>query len=421
MDHTETAQANCGALPSGIDVTSAPRLVAGAMFGNIVNVNTVLTFTIGVFISAFHATYGWSRADIALSMTCFTIVAFLGSSLIGRVADRHSPRLLAVVSLLAFGLGLLLVPLFVTSVKTLWAAYLLLAIIGLGTSPVVMNRPLITAFSRRRGLAIALALTGTGIGGFVLPQLTMALVERGGWRYGFTGLGCLAVSAAPAVWFLFGKRADAHLRSATGTRSTDAKFRFRTVLSSRLFRALSMIAFFGGLGMSGPAAHLIPSLGDEGIGPHAAARLASIIGIASIIGRLSTGVVLDRFDTPVSGAPLMTVGVVGLLLLGQTDVTAAPFAIASLGFVVGAEVAILTYYVSRYFELPSHATIFGWMYGAMAFGSAIGPVIVGALRDWQGNYGLGFTLSAAALGIASVLCLILGPYRYSALQAPASG
>eukprot|EP01035_Chromulina_nebulosa_P033663 gene33663-45083_t len=295
---------------------------------------------------------------------------------------------------------------------SLWAAYFCLAILGLGTSPVVLNRPLIMAYSRRRGLAIALALTGSGIGGFVLPQLTSAFVDRGGWRCGFTALGCLAVIAAPLVWILLGKRAPPPpLPTAVSPLTSDARLRFRDLCRSRVFWTLSIIALFGGLGMSGPAAHLIPLLGDEGIGAQDAARLASIIGIASVIGRLLTGVVLDRFETPLSGTPLLALGAVGLGLLSGLDIGAAAVAIALLGFVIGAEIAILAYYSSRYFGLRAHATIFGWMYGAVAFGSAIGPVLVGALRDRQGDYGLGFALSALALAVSSILCLFLGPYR----------
>ncbi|MDH7972858.1 MFS transporter [Sphingomonas sp. AR_OL41] len=389
----------------------AARMVAGAMLGNMVGANTVLTFTFGIFISSFHASYGWARADIALAMTCFTVVAFLGSSLIGRAADAYDPRRLAVASLVAFGVGLMSVPLFVRNVQSLWVAYFCLAILGLGTSPVVLNRPLIMAYSRRRGLAIALALTGSGLGGFVLPQLTSAFVDRGGWRYGFTALGCLAVIAAPLIWMLLGRRVPPPLPTAVSPLTADARLRFRDICRSRVFWTLSIIALFGGLGMSGPAAHLIPLLGDEGIGPRDAARLASIIGIASVIGRLLTGVVLDRFETPLSGAPLLALGAIGVGLLSRLDISGAAVAIALLGFVIGAEIAILAYYSSRYFGLRAHATIFGWMYGAVAFGSAIGPVLVGALRDRQGDYGLGFALSALALAISSLLCLFLGPYR----------
>lgn len=389
---------------------SATRMIAGGMLGNMVSVNTVLTFTFGIFISTLHAAYGWSRADIAVAMMCFTLVAFLGSSLIGRASDLGDPRRIAVMSFLAFGFALMLLPLFVTSVHSLWLAYTLVAILGLGTSPVVINRPLVTAFSRHRGLAIAMALTGSGIGGFVLPQVTAALIARGDWRTGFAGLGAMAVLAAPAIWFLLGKSAAVVGRSGSSG-PTERTVHLGDVARSRVFWVLSAIALCGGLGMSGPAAHLVPMLGDQGLDAQTAARLAAIIGLASVIGRLLTGAALDRFDTPLPGVPSLALGAAGVGILSHPDLGTAVPAIAMLGFVIGAELAMLAYYSSRYFGLAAHATIFGWTYGMVAVGSAIGPVLVGALRDGQGDYRLGFALSAGALGLSSLLCLLLGPYR----------
>jgi MFS family permease len=393
----------------------APRMLVGAMLGNMVSANTLLTFTFGIFISTFHTAYGWSRADIAVSMTCLTAVVFLGSSLVGKAADTGNARTLSVASMLAFGIGLMLVPWLVHSVGSLWLAYLVLAILGLGTSPVVFNRPLMSAFSRRRGLALALALTGTGIGGFALPLLTAALVARGGWQLGFTGLGCLVVVLVPVVWLALG--GASRLRSVTPAlvpRSTEPGLPFRDVCRSSTFWTLSAIALLGGLGMSGPVVHLVPLFGDHGIGPQAAARWVAIIGVMSVIGRIVTGVALDRFDTPLPGMPAIGLGALGLWLLASFDLKTAAFAIAALGFVIGAEISLLAYYSSRYFGLRAHATIFGWTYGMIGFGSAIGPVVVGALRDRLGDYSLAFELSGAALAMASLLCLSLGRYRYPA-------
>lgn len=400
--------------------TAASRMVIGAMLGNMVSVNTVLTFTMGVFISSLHSAYGWSRADIALSMTCFTLVAFLGSSLIGRASDLGDPRRIAVTSFIAFGFALMLLPLFVRSLQSLWLAYTLVAILGLGTSPVVINRPLVAAFSKHRGLAIALALTGSGLGGFVLPQLVAALIAGGDWRSGFTGLGALAVVAGPAVWLLLGKSAPASERHGV-LAAADSGVRLGDVARSRTFWILSALALCGGLGMSGPAAHLVPMLGDLGIDAPGAARFAAIIGLSSVVGRLLTGAALDRFDSPLPGVPLLAVGAAGVAVLSHPDLRTALPAIAMLGFVIGAELAMLAYFSSRYFGLAAHATIFGWTYGMVSIGSAIGPVLVGALRDNLGDYRLGFGLSAGALALSCAFCLLLGPYRIAVKPSTSPG
>lgn len=84
-----------------------------------------------------------------------------------------------------------------------------------------------------------------------------------------------------------------------------------------------------------------------------------------------------------------------------------------LGFTVGAEFDLVAYYTSRFFGLRAYSAIFGWQYGMVAFGAAFAPALLGILRDHSGTYGLGFALSSSCLGIAALLCPLLGKYRYA--------
>lgn len=404
--------------PSPADAQQAPVgrhrhggvLIAGAALCNLASANTLLTFTFGVFISVFHDAYGWTRADIAFAMTCFTLVVFVGSAPAGRLADKTDPALVAGLSMLLFGVGLILAPRFIHDLQSLWIAYTALAILGLGTSPVVTNRPLVAEFSKRRGLAIALAMTGSGLGGFLLPRAAAAFLERGGWPFAFTGLGWLAVLAAPIIWLALGRRVERSTGAPEQAVKDAPGASFLVIWKHRTFWILSVISLLGGLGMAGPAAHLIPLLGDHGLPVGQAAASASILGLASIAGRIVTGLALDRSSSPVMAVPLLWVGAIGIFLLGGVGLQVAFVAVFLLGFIIGAEVVILAFFVGRYFGLRSHATAFGWVYGMMALGSAIGPVAVGALRDHLGNYTLAMTLSSVALTAAGLLCLALGPY-----------
>lgn len=390
---------------------SAPLLVSGALITNLVGSNTILTFTMGIFISTFHAEFGWSRADIAFAMTCFTLVAFFGSAAIGRLADRFAPGRIAALSMLGFGIGLIIAPVLIHDVKSLWMTYIFLAIVGLGTSPVVTNRQLIAALSHRKGLAVGLAMTGSGLGGFFLPRFTAELVRIDGWAAAFTGLGCLACLAAPLIWFALGRQRDERASGVSGAAPISQRPSFSTLLRKPPLWILSAVAVLGGLGMSGPAAHLIPLFEDHLISVGDAAAYASTLGLASIAGRIVTGLVLDRFKSPIGAFVILVAGATGICLLGQFDFRTVLFAVIPLGFVIGAEVVMLAIFVGRYSNPQSHGVAFGWVYGVMAFGSAIGPVAVGTLRDSFGDYDLAMTLSGGALAAAGVACLLLGFYR----------
>lgn len=387
---------------------SGAATLAVAMLGNMASMTTVMVYSLGIFLGAFQREYGWSRADIALSLTFLTAIVFLGSAPIGRLADRFNAGRLAALSMFGFGLLLLAMPLLVHSVPTLWAGYTLLAIVGLGTSPAVMNRPVVSTFRGRVGLALGTALVGSGLGAFIAPQLTTMLIEQGGWRRGYMGLGIMALAISPLLWLVLGNNAG-EAKAMTPSALSPARS-FRDVLKISTFWKLSAIALFCGLGTSGPAVHLIPYLREHGLASGAAAELAAMLGLATIGGRIVAGLVLDKVKGPVAGLPLLGCSALGVALLAASDQRLTGGAIVLLGFGIGAQVDVLGYFTRRYFGLGDYSTIFGWTYGMIALGSAVAPVIVGALRDRDGDYGLGLAGSSVALVVAAFICLTLGRY-----------
>jgi cyanate permease len=228
------------------------------------------------------------------------------------------------------------------------------------------------------------------------------------------GLGCVAIAIAPIIWGALGRgRPAVSGTRARGTPQIEVPgASLVEAVRSRVFWILSAISMLAGLGMSGPVAHWVPFLRDRAMTATDAAACMSLLGLSSIAGRLIAGATLDRVSGPLVGLPLLGFGAVGIILAVSSGVAVAAPAILLLGFAVGSEFDVLAYFVSRYFGLRSHATVFGWTYGMVALGAAIGPVVVGALRDRQGDYAMGFILSGACLAVAALLCPLLGRYRY---------
>jgi MFS family permease len=165
--------------------------------------------------------------------------------------------------------------------------------------------------------------------------------------------------------------------------------------------------------MSGPVAHLVPFLRDRALSVHDAAAFASLLGITNLISRPAMGFILDRVNGPLPGLPVLVLGAIGVILPVLFGVPFAAAAVLMLGFAIGSEFDLLAYFVSRYFGLRAYATVFGWNFGMVALGAAIGPVMVGWMRDQQGDYRLGFVVSGACLAVAGLLCPFLGRYRFA--------
>ena len=135
---------------------------------------------------------------------------------------------------------------------------------------------------------------------------------------------------------------------------------------------------------------------------------ASALGAAMLVGRLATGVLVDRFFAPAVAAAIFSASsvAIGLLAFG----TSAWLAIAAafvVGISAGSDGDLLAYMVSRYFGLRSFATLSGYIFSAYLLGTSIFPWLVGVVAERSGTYSTVMFVCAvlAAASAASMLTL----------------
>jgi MFS family permease len=182
-------------------------------------------------------------------------------------------------------------------------------------------------------------------------------------------------------------------------------------MRSRAFRILIGTLFLSSVSMNGAITHLSPLLTDRGVPAGNAALAASLLGLASFVGRLITGFLLDRFFGPRVGACLCTIAASGILLLARAGSSVPGMAAAMLiGLGVGAEADLTPYLLTRYFGLRSFSTLYGFTWTAYAVAGAIGPVWMGKAFDATGSYASLLTLLAGTTLAAAGLLLWLPRY-----------
>jgi MFS family permease len=97
--------------------------------------------------------------------------------------------------------------------------------------------------------------------------------------------------------------------------------------------------------------------------------MVSIFAGGVIVGRLASGLALDRFPTRWVAALGMGLPCIGLFIL-STNATALPLivlAVATLGLSYGAEGDVVAYIAARYFGMEMFSTVLGlFMAGAGA-------------------------------------------------------
>jgi len=124
-----------------------------------------------------------------------TVVAIFASLAFGALVDKRSSRMLGTFTVLITAITLLLFS-FITQ---LWQLYVLCIVAGMIV--VAGTRLLVSVlttnwFNVRRGLAVSIALSGSGFGGVILSPLTSWVIVTYDWRAAFIMLGIIALVAS---------------------------------------------------------------------------------------------------------------------------------------------------------------------------------------------------------------------------------
>jgi cyanate permease len=183
---------------------------------------------------------------------------------------------------------------------------------------------------------------------------------------------------------------------------------------------MSALAVSMAIGIGGMMVHLVPLFRDLGATPADAAATASVMGIASVVGRLTVGGCLDHFIPHRVAVTVLALGMLGLLLLRVGGLDYAVAGVMLIGLLLGAELDMLAFLTTRLFGQRAFGAIYGWFYSIYALGFGVSPFLIGRLRDSTGSYDSAITISVAVLVLAIFSAVLLGQ-RTPAADTPGSG
>ena len=379
-------------------------------------------YTLGVFVGPLMGEFGWGVDQIMLSMAFFTFSALFSSPLVGFLTDKFGPRRVALTSIVLFSLAMMSFSLQTGSIVQWLATWCAVAFFGAGTLPITWTRAVTGWFQESRGLALGMALIGTGIFGVLAKQYAFWLIGMFGWRGAYVGVGMLPLLIAfPIAFFLFRDISDPKVanRVANMERSL-AKPKVRhgglsllQALKDWRFYLLAYAFVPISFAVGGPIPNLENMMATKGFSPEEAVLLASVIGYAVVVGRVAGGFLLDHIWAPAVAATILSLPAIAALMLAQPEMTFwyAAVGIFILGAAAGVEYDLMAYLVSRYFGLLHYAAIYGALYGFFALGAGIGPAVYGAYFEADGNYDAILKISAVLFLIGALPLLLLGKYR----------
>jgi len=373
----------------------------------------------GIVMGPLVEDYGWSRAVISASVFITAALQLLLAPVAGGIIARWGTRRYALASAVAAGPALLLVAGSGPSEASWFAAWLMFGVVSVGLSALVWSTAWMTLFDRARGLAGAVALSGSGLAYLVFPPVAVFMTEHYGWRSVYVLLSFSAIALLlPLLLLWFKEPGDLTKIDKADRQSADnglaptpvTGFSLREALSLRQFWQLACVCLLVAIVEGALIIHLYPILNEGGLDKTAAAGIASLMGFAMIVGRLLSGALFDRFSATTVFAGEIILILLSCLLARTNHGSALEGASISilLGLGAGGATNAIAYLSSRYFGLFAYASIFGLLMGLFGLAFGIAPVLAGQLRDVLQSYQPIFGGCAVALGFAALLVAFLG-------------
>jgi len=382
---------------------------AAATVGLVFGPSTFLLFLFGVFVEPLSRTFGWSKPSILIAVTIVSLMIMVISPLQGYLIDRFGTRPIVLASCVTFALGLAGMYFLTTNIVSFYVMYALLPLLGIGLWPVSYLRVVSTWFERRLGLAIGIANGGIGLGAALLPPVITFAILNSSVQWAYVSLGLIVVLVVLPINALFlheGKAAPgAQVASAAVAGEADD---FRSLLKTRAFIVLAAAFFLLGFVNTGLVTNQISLLIDGGLKPQNAAFVQSVFGIAVLLGRFLTGVLLDYLPAKRLMSAVCLGGAAACLIYASVPVGGLVFLAAILiGMVYGAEFDVLSYIIKRNFGLAVFGRIYGTIFAVFQLGAALGATLLPLSRAQFQSYAPGLTAYAVALLVSGLLFVML--------------
>ena len=388
-------------------------VVLGSTLALTVGNGPIIQFTFGVFLKPLTVAFKVERGMGSLALTIGLLATALTLPVAGKLADHLGPKRLGLIAVILFAVELAAAGLFSTSIWTFMAMFAAAGIAAAGQTPLVYLKAIAARTDRRRGFALAVALTGVGIGSIATPLIAQRLIDAFGWRWAYAGLAVLLLVVAAPALLLFIPDKGAEGIAAVSPPVEPPGLTPAQALRARRFWLLVVCLFLGAAAANGTIAHVAPLLTDRGVPVSQAASVLSVVGAAAIVGRLLGGYLIDRIWAPLIAAVFSAgmIGGIGILLFANTAGSAVCSTIL-LGLGLGLEADLVGFLVSRYFGARAFGTLFGYAFASFMLGSSLGPLAMGAVFDATKSYASCQIAFMACAALAAIGLLAMGRYAY---------
>ena len=353
----------------------------------------ILINTYGVLFGAIVSDMGFSRGGLGLYFTLMALALMVSSPILGKIIVKYNAQVVITVSLVVSGLGFIAF----SQATQLWHFYVIAIIVGLfaaGTSTLPASMMLTNWFNDKRGMAMGIAFTGSGIGGMVCNPLAQYVISNYGWQTAYVVLGVIFL-AVTLPFALFVIKLYPSLKGLTplganeggaGQTASVMGLSMGEASKKSLFWLLGIALFVVLLLQVGIQNNIPIFLQDLGhSATFAASVMAAYMGLL-VVGKMLLGTLLDKFG-PKIGVTFCLVLLIAALFFfinGRPLIMVGLFALA---FAFGSPITTVypSYVIGHMFGNLDYGTIYGIMNIFITMGLAFAMPVTGAVYDKIGT------------------------------------
>lgn len=385
-------------------------------------VGGALINSFGVLLPVVTGEFGWSRAEVSLALTLGILSFGLPSPLFGIFINRLGPRKTIIFGNALAALGLAGIYL----AGEVWHFYGFYILVGLGGGfggYIACTTLVNNWFVRRRSLALGIFQASAGLGGFIFPPLTTALIAAIDWRAAWLVLAgiILAVPVLIGGVFLIRNRPEDMGLTPDGNPPESLPEKQPMPAAEAKHSGWGVLKvmktptpwFIGGLAAANSftigmlATHQIAHVQDIGYEPMTAATTLSVMSVSSLFGSLLFGFLALRIKVRRLAFGAFISQLAGLtILLTAKELGLLYFFAVLVGLSGGALTTTLPTLVGSYYPRERYAEVLGMVFPFQIIANAAAGTIAGAIFDATDSYTPAF-IAAAVLSLAGLCFAVL--------------
>ena len=355
-----------------------------------------------VFRTPFEELYKLNATQSGMPYLVFLVFYTFFMMVSGRFVDRHNPGAMAVLGGLLVGAGWLASGL----VKNFYAVVFFYGMVsgsGVGIAYGVPIKVVSGQFTKKKGLALGLLLSGFGLSPFVTAPVIKLLLNHFGVNQTFVVFGAAFGILTPMLGLFFRQAGGA----AQKDKNTVSKSNLSSIIKKREFIGLwSCFAIGAAVGLM--VIGVTGQIGTElfGLSSQTAALFISVFAVFNALGRPFFGHLTDKIGVrrTASVSFLIIIAASLLMLMPKLHSTAIYIiALALLWMNLGAWLSIAPTATGRLFGQENYSRNYGILFSAYGAGALMGTPAAGLLRTIMGSYMYIFIPAAALCLIGLVL------------------